>query len=74
MTYLEQLDPGERFRVLCTGREGTLVGLSAGAASIKYDGLNHRQIKDAEGAVQAEFEAPNRPIIVARRTEVERIP
>jgi len=47
---------------------------SLGAVSVKYDGVNRRQIKGDEGEVLAEFEAPNRPTIIARQTVVERIP
>ena len=75
ITYLEELEPGDRFRVCGAGSTlvGTLIGLSAGAASVKYDGVNRKVIRDDEGNVTADFEAPNRPTIIARRTEVERV-
>jgi hypothetical protein len=66
--YLETLEVGERFRVAGLGKTGTLLGLTLGAALVKYD-------SDAEVVAVGgkTFTRPGRPTTISRRTEVDRV-
>ena len=72
-TYLEDLRPGERFRVLGSDLQGELLRINTCTATVRYDGFVTREIRSARDHTTVQIKAPHAPITIAPRTVVMRL-
>ena len=69
---LRHLEPGRRFRLPLTGKTGTLLRVSEGGATVKYDaGERVEKFISSTTGDEVAFTAPGRSTQISAGTEVE---
>lgn len=64
--------PDQRFRFPDSGRSGRVIYQSPMGTTVRFDGLKHRVVQERDtNTTLAEFDAPNRPLVIAAGAEVE---
>lgn len=74
---LRDLEPGTRFRLPECGKRGTLVGLGAAGARVKYDGSDlsvEIEAEESTGRKAAAFVRPAAAILISDTAVVEVLP